>query len=57
MCIVFLSIYHNKIIQLTKYIKNDDTLDWFRSYLSGRIQRVAIEDAVSVDQEFGFAVP
>ena len=28
-----------------------DALDWFRSYLTGRIQRVVIEDSVSVDQE------
>ena len=34
-----------------------DALDWFRSYLTGRIQRVVIEDAVSVDQELGFRVP
>ena len=29
---------------------------WFSSYLTGRIQRVVIEDAVSVDQELGFGV-
>ena len=34
-----------------------DALDWFRSYLSGKIQRVVIEDAVSGDQELGFGVP
>ena len=34
-----------------------DTLDWFRSYLTGRIQRVVIEDYVSVDQELAFGVP
>ena len=34
-----------------------DTLDWFRSYLTGRIQSVVIEDAVSVDEELGFGVP
>ena len=34
-----------------------DALDWFRSYLTGRIQRVVIEDAVSGDQELGFGVP
>ena len=34
-----------------------DALDWFRSYLTGRIERVVIEDAVSGDQEFGFGVP
>ena len=33
-----------------------DALDWFRSYLTGRIQRVVIEDSVSVDQELGFGV-
>ena len=33
-----------------------DALDWFRSYLTGRIQRVVIEDAVSGDQELGFGV-
>ena len=27
-----------------------DALDWFRSYLTGRIQRVVIENAVSGDQ-------
>ena len=27
----------------------DDALDWFRSYLTGRIQRVVIENAVSGD--------
>ena len=34
-----------------------DAPDWFRSYLSGRIQRVVIEDSVSVDQELAFGVP
>ena len=34
-----------------------DALDWFRSYLSGKIQRVVIEDSVSVDQELAFGVP
>ena len=34
-----------------------DALDLFRSYLSGRIQRVVIEDAVSIEQELGFGVP
>ena len=29
----------------------------FRSYLTGRIQRVVIENAVSGDQELGFGVP
>ena len=34
-----------------------NALDWFRSYLIGRIQRVVIEDDVSVDQEMRFGVP
>ena len=34
-----------------------NTHDWFRSYLIGRIQRVVIEDSVSVDQELRFGVP
>ena len=32
------------------------TFDWFRSYLTGRIQRVVIETSVSVDQELDFEV-
>ena len=34
-----------------------DTPDWLRSYLTGRIQRVVIENAVSGDQELGLGVP
>ena len=34
-----------------------NALDWYRSYLTGRIQRVVIEDSVSVDQELDFGVP
>ena len=34
-----------------------DALDWFRSDLTDRIQRIVIEDVVSVDQELGFGVP
>ena len=34
-----------------------NALDWFRSYLTSRIQRVVIENAVSGDQELGFGVP
>ena len=34
-----------------------NALDWFRSYLTGRIQHVVIEDSVSVDQELDFGVP
>ena len=36
---------------------NGNALDWFRSYLTGRIQRIVIEDSVSVDQELDFGVP
>ena len=31
-----------------------DALNWFRSYIIGRTQRIVIEDSVSVDQELGF---
>ena len=31
-----------------------NALDWFRSYLIGRIQRIVIEDSISVDQELEF---
>ena len=34
-----------------------NALDWFRSYLTGKIQRVVIEDSVSVDQEINLGVP
>ena len=34
-----------------------NALDWFRSYLTGRIQRIVIEDSVSVAQELAFGVP
>ena len=34
-----------------------NALDMFRSYLTGKIQRVVIEDSVSVDQELDFGVP
>ena len=33
-----------------------NAVDWFRSYLTGRIQRVVIENAVFGDQELGFGV-
>ena len=33
-----------------------NALDWFRSYLIGRIHRVVIEDPVSVDHELDFGV-
>ena len=32
-------------------------LDWFRSYLTSRIQRVVIDNSVSGDQELDFGVP
>ena len=34
-----------------------NALDWFRSYITGMIQRVVIEDSVSVDQVLDFGVP
>ena len=34
-----------------------NALDWFRSYLTGRIQRVVIEESALVDQELDFGVP
>ena len=34
-----------------------NAIDWFKSYLTGRIQRVVIEDSVSVDQDLDFGVP
>ena len=34
-----------------------NVLDWFRSYLTVRIQRVVIEECVSVNQELNFGVP
>ena len=36
------------------YGMTGNALDWFRSYLTGRIQCVVIEDTVSVDQELEF---
>ena len=33
-----------------------DALNWFMSYLTGRIQCVVIENAISRDQELGFGV-
>ena len=39
------------------YCITGNALDWFRSYLTGRIQRVVIEDSVSVDLQLDFGVP
>ena len=36
------------------YSITGNALDWFKSYITGRIQRVVIEDSVSVDQELDF---
>ena len=44
-------------ILLMSYGITGNALDWFRSYLTGRIQRVVIEDSVSGDQELDFGVP
>ena len=53
----FDTIYHDILLsQLCNvYGITVNALDWFRSYLTGRIQR--IEDSVSVDQELDFGVP
>ena len=47
----FDTIDHNILLsQLCNvYDITGNALDWFRSYLTGRIQRVVIEDSVSVD--------
>ena len=39
------------------YGRTSNALDWFRSHLTGRIQRVVIEYSVSVDQGLDFGVP
>ena len=61
LCRVLHNISDNHDILLSRlcnvYGITGDALDWFRSYLTGRIQRIVIEDAVSVDQELGFGVP
>ena len=38
------------------YVITGNALDWSRSYLTGGIQRVVIEDSASVDQELDFGV-
>ena len=55
----FDTIYHNILLSplCNVYGITGDVLDWFRSYLSGRIQRVVMEDYVSTDQELGFGSP
>ena len=34
-----------------------DALDWFKSYLSNRVQRVIIDDTVSECKDLNFGVP
>ena len=53
----FDTIDHNILLSrlCNVYGITGDVLHWFRSYLTGRIQRVVLEDAV--DQEFDFGVP
>ena len=46
-----------KQLLLLLLLLTGDALDWFRPYLTGRIQRVVIENAVSGDHELGFGVP
>ena len=55
----FDTIDHDILLSLlcNVYGITGNALDWFRSYLTGRIQRVVIEDSVSVDQELDFGVP
>ena len=52
-------IYHDILLSRLRsvYGITGNALDWFRSYLIGRIHNVVIEDSVSVDQELGFGVP
>ena len=49
----FDTIDHDILLSRLSSVYNitDNALDWFRSYLTGRIQRVVLE--VSVDQDFG----
>ena len=50
----FDTIDHNLL--LSRLCNVYGIIDWFGSYLTGRIQRVVIENAVSGDQELGFGV-
>ena len=54
----FDTIYHDILLcrLCNAYGITGDALDWFRSYLTGRIQCVVIEDDVSVVQVFGFGL-
>ena len=55
----FDTIYHDILLSrlCSVYGITGNALDWFRSYLIGRIHNVVIEYSVSVDQELGFGVP
>ena len=55
----FVTIDHDILLSrlCNVYGITGNALYWFRSYLTGRIQRVVIKDAVSVDQELDFGVP
>ena len=55
----FDTIAHDILLSLLCNVYNisGDALDWLRSYLTGRIQRIVIEESVSVDQKLGFGVP
>ena len=55
----FLMLDHNILLSrlCNVYGITGNVLDWFRSYLTGRIQHVVIEDSVSVNQELDFGVP
>ena len=54
---VFSVMWSELLMTSAIYGITGNALDWFRSYLTGRIQRVVIEDSVSVDQELAFGVP
>ena len=55
----FDTIDHDSLLSrlCTAYGITGNALDWFRSYLTGRIERIVIEDSVSVDQEMDFGIP
>ena len=54
---VYDTIYHYVLLSRLCNVYSITGDDWFRSYLKVRIQRVVIEDSISVDQEMGFRIP
>ena len=52
--------HHRRIVvqlDFSIYCKTGNALDWFRSYITGSIQGVVIEDSISIDQVLDFGVP